>query len=76
VHDLASLPLTQRALTWVSGYVEVSADQLRTWVATGAQRALEPLASMGGQLFLGALGTIAASRSCSSCCSSWCATAA
>lgn len=58
VQDLATLPMTQRALTWVSRYVEVSADELRTWVAAGAQRALEPLASMGGQLFLGALGTI------------------
>jgi predicted PurR-regulated permease PerM len=58
VQDLASLPFTQRALSWVSRYVDVSADELRTWVAAGAQRALEPLASMGGQLFLGALGTI------------------
>jgi predicted PurR-regulated permease PerM len=58
VQDLATLPFTQRALSWVSRYVEVSADELRTWVAAGAQRALEPLASMGGQLFLGALGTI------------------
>jgi predicted PurR-regulated permease PerM len=58
VQDLAALPLTQRALSWVSRYVEISADELRTWVAAGAQRALEPLASMGGQLFLGALGTI------------------
>jgi predicted PurR-regulated permease PerM len=58
VQDLAALPFTQRALSWVSRYVEISADELRTWVAAGAQRALEPLASMGGQLFLGALGTI------------------
>lgn len=58
VQDLTALPFAQRTLNWVSRYVEVSADELRTWVAAGAQRALEPLASMGGQLFLGALGTI------------------
>lgn len=57
--DLAALPFAQRALAWIEQNVAVSADQLRQWIATGAQRVLEPLASMGGQVFLGALGTVA-----------------
>lgn len=57
--DLATLPLAMRALGWVEQNVAVSADQLRQWIAAGAQRVLEPLASMGGQVFLGALGTVA-----------------
>lgn len=57
--DLATLPFAQRALGWVEQNVAVSADQLRQWIAAGAQRVFEPLASMGGQVFLGALGTVA-----------------
>lgn len=57
--DLAALPFAQRSLGWIEQNVAVSADQLRQWIATGAQRVLEPLASMGGQVFLGALGTVA-----------------
>lgn len=57
--DLATLPFAQRALGWLEQNVAVSADQLRQWIAGGAQRVLEPLAAMGGQVFLGALGTVA-----------------
>lgn len=57
--DLATLPFAQRSLAWIEQNVAVSADQLRQWIAAGAQRVLEPLASMGGQVFLGALGTVA-----------------
>lgn len=57
--DLATLPFAQRALGWLEQNVAVSADQLRQWIAAGAQRVLEPLAAMGGQVFLGALGTVA-----------------
>jgi len=58
VADLTQLPATRRALAWLEGHVAVSAEQLREWTAAGAQRVLEPLASMGGQVFLGALGTL------------------
>jgi predicted PurR-regulated permease PerM len=58
VQDLENLPLTRRVFAWLDNNVAVTAEQLRDWISTGAQRALEPLASMGGQLFLGALGTI------------------
>lgn len=59
VGDIAELPVLQRALAWVESHVAVSGEQLREWVSAGAQRVLEPLASMGGQLVLGAVGTIA-----------------
>lgn len=57
--DLTTLPYAQRAMSWLEQNASVSAEQLRTWLSAGAQRVLEPLASMGGQLFLGALGTVA-----------------
>ena len=56
--DLTQLPIARRALVWLERHVAVSADQLREWTAAGAQRVLEPLASMGGQVFLGAIGTL------------------
>jgi predicted PurR-regulated permease PerM len=59
VDDLAALPFAQQTMQWIGRYAEVSADQIREWIAGGAQRVLEPLASMGGQLFLGAVGTVA-----------------
>ncbi|MCZ8130227.1 MAG: AI-2E family transporter [Steroidobacteraceae bacterium] len=56
--DLTELPATRRALAWLERHVAISADQLREWAVAGAQRVLEPLASMGGQVFLGAVGTL------------------
>jgi predicted PurR-regulated permease PerM len=58
VQDLENLPFARRVFAWLENNAAVSTEQLREWVSTGAHRALEPLAQMGGQLFLGALGTI------------------
>jgi predicted PurR-regulated permease PerM len=58
VQDFENLPMARRLFAWFENNVAITAEQLRDWISTGAQRALEPLAQMGGQLFLGALGTI------------------
>ncbi len=56
--DLTTLPATQRVFGWLERHVAISADQLRDWAAAGAQKVLEPVAAMGGQFVLGAVGTL------------------
>jgi predicted PurR-regulated permease PerM len=58
VQDLADLPAARELLAWFERHLSVSADQLRGWLVAGAEQALKPLASLGGQAFLGALGTV------------------
>ncbi|HXQ30770.1 MAG TPA: AI-2E family transporter [Steroidobacteraceae bacterium] len=58
VQDLARLPAAQDVLVWLQQHLAVSADQLRGWIASGAEHLLEPLAALGGQAFLGAVGTV------------------
>ncbi len=57
MRSFTDLPATQRMLAWSEQHLSISAEQLRAWLVTGAQRLLEPLGSLGGQAFLGALGT-------------------
>jgi predicted PurR-regulated permease PerM len=54
---LADLPVMRRMLAFGEQHLSISAEQLRAWLVAGAQRLLEPIASLGGQAFLGALGT-------------------
>ena len=58
VDDLTQLPAAQHLLAWLEEHVGISAEQMRGWIASGAEHALQPLAEMGGQAFLGALGTV------------------
>jgi predicted PurR-regulated permease PerM len=58
VDDLAQLPAAQDVIAWLERHLAVSADQLRSWIAVGAERMLQPLAALGGQAFLGAVGTV------------------
>lgn len=57
--DLAHLPVLREALSWMEQHLAISAGQWRSWMVAGAERVLQPLAAMGGALFLGALGTVA-----------------
>ncbi|HUO79136.1 MAG TPA: AI-2E family transporter [Steroidobacteraceae bacterium] len=58
VEDLVALPAAQTALVWLEAHLAISADQLRGWLVSGAEQALQPLAALGGRAFLGALGTV------------------
>ena len=58
VNDLTQLPAAQDLLGWMQRHLEVSTDQVRNWVAAGAEHLLQPLAALGGQAFLGAIGTV------------------
>ncbi len=58
VTDLTELPQAQRALAFAEQHVGISVEQMRGWIVSGAEHALQPLAALGGQAFLGALGTV------------------
>jgi predicted PurR-regulated permease PerM len=56
--DLASTPVLGSLLTWAQNSLGVSFDQIREWTQEGARRVLQPLAALGGKIFLGTLGTV------------------
>ena len=56
--DLSSYPILARPLHWLDATAGVSLSQIEAWVVTGAKRMLEAVASSGGSVFLGAVGTI------------------
>jgi predicted PurR-regulated permease PerM len=56
--DLASIPLLERPLAWVGSHTTVTVEQLQGWLIEAAKRALQSLASSGGNFVLGALGTV------------------
>jgi predicted PurR-regulated permease PerM len=56
--DLSHIPVLAKPLQWVQSTVGVSLGQIEAWVVTGSKRLLEMLASSGGAVMLGALGTI------------------
>jgi predicted PurR-regulated permease PerM len=56
--DLAAIPLLGNALVWIQNVVGVSLAQIQTWSQEAAGNVLQPLAALGGKLFIGALGTV------------------
>lgn len=56
--DLADIPLLARPLEWLDATAGISLAQIDTWVITRAKRLLEIVASSGGAVFLGAIGTL------------------
>jgi predicted PurR-regulated permease PerM len=58
VLDFANVPLIQSGLAWLEQTFDVNTAQVRGWVTQGAQQVLQWLASMGGRVFVGAVGTV------------------
>ncbi len=56
--DLSTIPFLAKPLHWLDATAGVSLAQFEAWVVTGTKRMLEIVASSGGSIFLGALGTI------------------
>jgi predicted PurR-regulated permease PerM len=56
--DLSHVPLLARPLEWLQATVGISLAQIEGWMVSGAKRLLEGLASSGGAVMLGALGTL------------------
>jgi predicted PurR-regulated permease PerM len=57
--DLANIPLLARPLEWLGSRTTISVEQLQGWLVEAVKHALQYLASSGGNLVLGALGTVA-----------------
>jgi predicted PurR-regulated permease PerM len=55
--DLQHFPLFARADAWLHAHTGVSAAQIQSWILSGTQQALQRAASLGGAVFVGALGT-------------------
>ncbi len=58
VASLKAIPFVGRGLTWLEDRLPFSADQMQSWAVEGARNVLQYLASLGGSLFLGAIGTV------------------
>jgi len=56
--DLSRLPWLQEALAWLDQNTGVSATQLQGWLVEGTRNLLERIASSGGSVVLGAVGTV------------------
>lgn len=58
VLNFANVPWIQDALAWLDSTFDVNTAQVRGWVTQGTQQVLQWLASMGGRVFVGAVGTV------------------
>lgn len=56
--NLATVPVLGTALAWFQDTFGVSLAQIQGWAVEAARTVLQFLASLGGKIFLGALGTV------------------
>jgi predicted PurR-regulated permease PerM len=56
--DLSRYPVLDRPLEWIEHTAGVTLPQIEGWILMGAKRLLEGLASSGGAVMLGAIGTL------------------
>lgn len=58
VFDLTRVPWVQQGLAWLDSVFNVDMAQVRGWLAEASRTVLQSLASLGGKVFLGAVGTV------------------
>jgi predicted PurR-regulated permease PerM len=56
--DLQQFPWIARINAWLSAHAEISAAQVQAWLVTASREALRRAASLGGGVFLDALGSL------------------
>ncbi len=56
--DVSQLPWLQRALDWVGETSGLTLPQMQEWIVGGARKLLQAIASSGGSVVIGALGTL------------------
>jgi predicted PurR-regulated permease PerM len=56
--DLSSVPVVGSALDWAQETTGVSLEQIEAWAIQAARTVLQFLASLGREIFVGALGTV------------------
>ncbi len=59
--DLTNVPWISDALGWLDSTFGINVAQVRGWIVEGSRAVLQSLASLGGKVFLGAVGTCSAS---------------
>jgi predicted PurR-regulated permease PerM len=57
--DVTSVPWISSLLAWLDRRFDIDISQVRTWISQGSRETLQYLASFGGKVFMGALGTVA-----------------
>lgn len=58
VFDLTKVPWVQETLDWLNTTFGVNVAQVRGYIVEGSRAVLQSLASLGGKVFLGAIGTV------------------
>lgn len=58
VFDLTKVPWIQESLNWLDSTFGINVAQVRGYVIEGSRAVLQSLASLGGKVFLGAVGTV------------------
>ena len=58
IRSLTDVPGIGPTLAWAQRNIGVSAAEIEGWVVEGGRNVLQTLASMGGRVFLGAVGTV------------------
>lgn len=58
LRELERYPAIGVAARWIRENVTITAEQVQEWAVTGAQNLLKAAAAVGGNVFLGAVGTI------------------
>jgi predicted PurR-regulated permease PerM len=58
VFDLTKVPWIAGTLTWLDTTFGINVAQVRGYVIEGSRAVLQSLASLGGKVFLGAIGTV------------------
>jgi len=58
VFDPTNVPWVGQILAWLESMFDVNIAQVRGWLVEGSRAMLQWLASMGGKVFLGAVGTV------------------
>jgi predicted PurR-regulated permease PerM len=56
--SLQSIPVIGPAIAWIERNTILTSEQLRDWLITGSRSLLEHVGSVGGSIFVGALGTM------------------
>jgi predicted PurR-regulated permease PerM len=58
VFDLTNVPLLNPIIGWLDNTFDINVAQIRGWIIEASRATLQWLASMGGKVFLGAVGTV------------------
>jgi predicted PurR-regulated permease PerM len=58
VLDITKVPWIQSGMGWLDSTFDINTAQVRGWISQGTQDVLQWLASFGGKVFVGAIGTV------------------